>query len=277
MRFVNLRLLKESWKLAFRHLAVLGPTFILFGFINDALLSIGGTGHAQQAQIWEQLARSGGGLEGLVAIDATMHGSQGSGNGLLAVGLMLLAASLELVIALGLLEALLNGRTLTPAMQLAFFRQGTLGSLKGFWRGFLRFLLFSFGISLALVAMLLMGQQAGEAILILLGLAALGLFLWMMAFLQPYIYATLDCILHPSLSFHDAFLRCEASMQQRRLEMVLTLCLCGLPVLAGNLPMVMLPAEIAAAATIVLTSLLSVPSFTLLYLYYRDLATRFAA
>lgn len=278
MRWVNLPLLKQSWRLTLQHLAVLGPAFVLFGFLNDALLSIGGTGHAQQMQVWEQLARSGGGLEGLAAIDATMNHSQGSsGNGLLSVGLMLLAASLELVIALGLLEARMGGRPLAAASQLAFLRQGTLGSLKGFWRGFLRFLLFCIALSLALIAALVMGSQAGPGMLAILGLMTLGIFFWMMVFLQPYIYATLDCILHPSLSFHDAFLRCEAAMRNRRMEMVLTLCLCGLPVLAGNLPLTLLPAESGAFATIVLTSLLSVPSFVLLLLYYRELAQKFPA
>lgn len=270
MRWVNFPLLKQSWQLALRHVLILGPAMVGCGFLNDAIMSLAGTSHAQQAEIYSQL-QMGGGVQNLAAINNSIGTSQNPADSLVAIGLLMLAASLELVVLLGLTHSVAQGERLTLTQQLRFFRQGLSGSLKGFWRGFLRFLLFCIALSVGIL--MLMVSAPGDSTLFTFAIAGatLAIFLWMLIFLLPYIFATIACIFHQGLSFHDAFERREKVIQGRQAEIVVTLCLCGLPALLGNAAMLLLPDVIASAATLILTSLLATPSLVLLYLYHQNM------
>lgn len=271
MRWINLPLLKQSWLFTLRNLLVLGPVFVLFGFVNDSILSIGGVDHARQAVIMEQLQQTGGGLEGLAGINNAIGTSQNPVNGLTSIGLLLFAASVQMVIILGLIEARFRGESISLSQQLSFFRRGFTGSLKGFWRGFLRFLGFATLLAIGILASMLMKDQGMPAAEAMLGLINLVIFLWMMVFLLPYIFATIDCILTGN-NFDPAFAHSETVLNGKRGEIVLTFTLCGAPSFLGSLPLVMLQEPIASPLSIGLTYLLILPSTTLLFLYHKAFA-----
>ncbi len=267
---MNLPLLKQSWQLALRHVLILGAAMVACGFLNDAIMGLAGTNHTQQAEIYAQL-QMGGGVQNLAAINSTIGTSQDPADSLVAIGLLMLAASLELVVLLGLTDTLARGDRLSLAMQLGFFRQGLSGSLKGFWRGFLRFLLFCLALSVGIL--LLMLRDANDSLVSTLAIAGatFAIFVWMMVFLLPYIFATIACIFHAGLSFHEAFEGREKAIQGRQAEIVVTLFLCGFPILLGNAPLMLLPGNAGAMLALVLTSLLALPSLVLLYLYHWNL------
>jgi hypothetical protein len=268
MRGINLPLLKQSWIFSARHALWLAPFFVLCGYLNDAIMSIGGASHSQMSVILSQLKASGCGIESLMAIDQSVGGSQNPGHGIAAIGLLLFAASIELVLMLGLMHTRQQGETPRLAQQLAFFRQGFTGSFKGFWRGFLRFLLFSFALAIGIVATVILNACGTTEALVIMGLLTALIFLWMMVFLLPYIFATIACVFRP-LAFDEAF---RASVQQltgRRLEVVLSLCVSGLPAGAVTVGMAWQGLEPSLAPlSIALTSVLGIPSLALLYLYH---------
>jgi hypothetical protein len=264
MRWINLSLLRQSWAFSLRHLLWLAPVFLLSGYLNDAIMGIGGTSHSQMSVILERLKTSGCGMDSLIAIDQSVGGSQNPSHGITAIGLMLFAASIELVLMLGMIEARQHGETLRLASLMAFVQRGFTGSFKGFWRGFLRFLLFSLALSIGIVASVILNACGSREALLIMGLITGLIFFWMMVFLLPYIFATIACVFR-SLAFDEAFRHSTAQLAGRRAEVVLTLCICGLPAAAANL---LLALPESAIVTVALTSLLSIPSIVLLYQYH---------
>lgn len=270
-RLLNVPLLKQSWALAWLHLPLLAPVMILFGFINDALLSLSGTDQAQQAELLGLLQQSGGGLEGLAAIDQAIGSSQDPTQSLISIGLLLLAASIELVILMGLLELRSKSEPVRVAPFMAFLRHGLMGSFKGFWKGFFRFLVYCTVLSLGILAYTFLQGQVSTLILLAIAVATVGVFLSMMLFLQPYIFATLRCIFVP-LPFADSFANTEKKLEGRRLEILGTLLICGAPGVLASVPSLVMPAAAAVPLTIILASLFSLPAIVLLYLYDREFA-----
>ncbi|MBY0355468.1 MAG: hypothetical protein K2Q12_07020 [Rickettsiales bacterium] len=268
-RLLNIPLLTDAWRMAVRYGDVLAPVTVFFGFINDAIMRVGGTGHAQQAAIISQLSQSSGGLQSLAAINTTIGTAHNPADSFISIGLLLLAASVELVILLGLTDTLIQRKGLRLNVLLRFFRHGLIGSLQGFWRGFFRFLLFSIALSVGILALLLMRGEVSFGALALVAIATLAVFIWMMWFLLPYIFATLDCVLHAK-DFDSAFIRSEEALKGRYLEVLLTLGISTLPALLSNLLLAWLPESYGATVTIILTNLLMVPALVLLYLYARD-------